>query len=183
MKLAHRKGLSFALPAMVVWAMMTSHPANASIPDADIRAHVNQGGIGMISGVYGHADFGLSDREAIGAYVGTDPNDLYFNDYGPGDNEFDSNAIVGGHFMYQFVETEKNTPNVAGIFGAFADRAGVRPELGVALSYPFSERWTGRANVVYGPSWGFEAAYRFNQQVEGTIGVTGMGMLGIGFNF
>ncbi len=160
---------------------LTAAPASASIPDADIRAHVNQGGIGMISGVYGHADFGLSDREAIGAYVGADPNDIYYNDYNSGDG--DSDAIVGGHFMYQFVETEEGTPNVAGVFGAFANRSGVRPELGVALSYPFSDRWAGRANIVYGPSWGFEAVYKFNQQVEGTIGITGMGLLGIGFRF
>jgi hypothetical protein len=164
-------------------ALLAPAASQAAIPDADIRARVNSAGFGMISGVYGRADFALDGRSAVGMYLGTDPNDLYFADYGYGDNRFHSNAIAGGHFMYQFVEGARNEPNVAGIFGAFANRHGARPELGVALSYPFDARWTGRANIVYGPSWGFEMAYRFTPTVEGTFGVTGMGLIGLGFRF
>ena len=162
---------------------MSPPSAQASIPDADVRSRVNQGGIGMISGVYGHADFGLSDRDGVGFYVGTDPNDVYFADFDSGDDRFDSDALVGGHYMYQFLEAGEDAPNISGVFGAFANRGGLRPELGIAVSYPFSPRWRGRANIVYGPSWGFEAAYQFNQQVEGTIGITGMGLIGVGFRF
>ena len=158
-------------------------PAPASIPDAEIQDNVNQGGVGMISGVFGHADFGLTDRDAVGFYAGADPNDVYFADYDSGDDRFDSDALVGGHYMYQFLETAEDTPNISGIFGAFANRGGIRPELGLAFSYQFSQRWRGRANIVYGPSWGFEAAYQFNPQVEGTIGITGMGLIGLGFRF
>jgi hypothetical protein len=157
--------------------------SQASIPDADIHAHVNQGGFGMLSGVYGRADFALDDRSAVGGYFGTDPNDLYFTDYGYADHRFGSNTLVGGHYMYEFVEGSRHEPSVAGIFGAFANRHGLRPEIGAALSYPFDARWTGRANIVYGPSWGFEMAYRFSPSVEGTFGITGMGVLGLGFRF
>src|SRR5262245_13544345 len=78
-------------------------PAAASIPDADVRAGSSEAGFGAFSGAWGRADFGLSDRSAVGAYVGVDPNDLYFSDYGRGDRRFDNDAVVGGHYMYQFV--------------------------------------------------------------------------------
>lgn len=181
----HQIGIGLFIAGVMLAAVVLFAPAvaHATIPDADIQPRVNQGGVGMISGVYGRADFGLTERSAVGGYFGTDPNDLYFGDFDRGDNQFDSNTLVGGHYMYQFVEGGENEPNVAGIFGAFANRHGVRPELGVALSYPFDARWTGRANVVYGPSWGFEMAYRFNRSVEGTVGITGMGLIGVGFRF
>ena len=181
----HRIGTGLLVAGLLMAAALLLAPAIslATIPDADIRPHVNTGGFGMITGVYGRADFGLDERSAVGGYFGTDPNDLYFGGFDSGDHRFSSNTLVGGHYMYQFVEGGEREPNVAGIFGAFANRAGVRPELGVALSYPFDARWTGRANVVYGPSWGFEMAYRFNQTVEGTVGITGMGLLGVGFRF
>jgi len=164
-------------------AALLSSRAAASIPDADVQAGSNYGGFGAFSGAYGHADFGLTDRSAVGAYVGVDPNDLYFSGYNRGDRRFDSDTVVGGHYMYQFVEGVEGNPNVAGIVGAFANRAGVRPELGFAVSYPFADRWTGRLNAVYGPSWGLEFGYHFTPTVEGTFGVTGMGLIGLGFRF
>jgi hypothetical protein len=181
----HRPGRAAraTLFALATALLLVPAASRASIPDADIRAHVNRGGFGMLSGVYGHADFALDERSAVGGYFGTDPNDVYFTDYGYGDHRFDSNMLVGGHYMYQFVEGSRHEPSIAGIFGAFANRHGLRPEIGAALSYPFDARWTGRANIVYGPSWGFEMAYRFSPNVEGTFGITGMGLLGIGFRF
>jgi hypothetical protein len=157
--------------------------AEAAIPDADIRRGVNTAGFGMIDGVFGRADFALDDRSAVGGYFGANSNDLSFGDFEDGDQRFRSDALVGGHYMYQFVEGSRRTPSVSGIFGAFADRHELRPELGIALSHPLSERLTGRANVVYGPSWGVEVGYRFSPSVEGTIGVTGLGLLGLGFRF
>ncbi len=165
--------------------LLSGSPARASIPDADIHRGVNTAGFGLVTGVLGRADFGLDDRSSVGAYFGTDPNDVFFGDFRRGDDFFSSNsdALAGGHYMYQFVKGDRNTPNVAGIFGAFANRSGLRPELGIALSHPFSERVTGRANIVYGPSWGLELGYKFTPTVEGTIGVTGLGLLGLGFRF
>lgn len=158
-------------------------PAAASIPDADVRAGSNSGGFGAFSGAWGHADFGLSDRSAVGAYVGVDPNDLYFSNYDNGDRRFDNDTVVGGHYMYQFVEGTEGNPNVAAVMGAFANRVGIRPELGFAVSYPFAARWVGRLNAVYGPSWGLEFGYHFTPTVEGTFGVTGMGLIGLGVRF
>ena len=157
--------------------------AGASIPDADVQDHVNMGGFGAFDGVFGHADFGFSDRSAVGAYVGISPNDLYFADFDSRDNNFDSDTVIGGHYMYQFVEGDDENPNVAAIAGAFANRAGVRPELGFAVSYPFAERWVGRLNAVYGPSWGLEFGYNFTPTVQGTFGITGMGLLGVSVRF
>ncbi len=180
-----QSGLARAFWIAAALALLVGVPSQsvASIPDADIHRGVNQSGFGMISGAYGHADFGISERSAVGAYIGTDPSDLYFSDFDGRDNRFGSNTLVGGHYMYQFVEGDRDVPSVAGIFGAFANRGGMRPELGIGMSYPFSYRLTGRANVVYGPSWGFEMGYRFTPAVEGTIGVTGMGLIGLGFRF
>lgn len=56
-------------------------------------------------------------------------------------------------------------------------------DIGIALSHPFDDRWTGRANLVYGPAWGFEVGYRFASRVEGTFGITGLGVVGLGFRF
>jgi hypothetical protein len=163
--------------------MLAGGPASAAIPDADIRSGVNQAGFGMISGAYARADFGISDRSAVGGYFGTDPNDLFFSDFDRGDDRFDNNALVGGHYMYQFLEGGEGQPNISGIAGAFANRHGMRPELGFAMSYPLDDRWTGRANIVYGPSWGLEFGYKFNPNLEGTFGITGMGLVGLGLRF
>lgn len=163
--------------------LLIASRAVAAIPDADIHRGVNTAGFGMIDGVFGRADFALDDRSAVGGYFGADPNGFAFRDFDAGEQPFRSDALVGGHYMYKFVEGTRRTPSVSGIFGAFADRRELRPELGVALSHPFSERITGRANVVYGPSWGVEVGYRLSPTVEGTIGVTGLGLLGLGFRF
>lgn len=171
------------LLAIVAALAFSFGAANASIPDADIRSSSNQAGFGAFDGVYGHVEFGISGRSAIGAYAGTDPNDLYFGNFGSGDRRFNSDLLVGGHYMVQLVEGVEGNPNVALIAGAFANRAGLRPEFGFALSYPFSERWVGRMNAVYGPSWGIEAGYNFSPTVQGTFGVTGMGLVGLNIRF
>ncbi|HEY7727661.1 MAG TPA: hypothetical protein VID50_04345 [Candidatus Eisenbacteria bacterium] len=165
-------------------ALMALPPAaRAAIPDADIRAEVNRGGFGIISGAYGQADFALTEQSAVGGYFGLDPNDLYFGDYRRSDDTFEDDFVLGGHYMYQFLEGTAKDPSIGGIFGAFANRAGLRPEIGIALSYRFDPKWTGRANIVYGPSWGFEMGYRFSPSLEGTFGITGMGIVGLGFRF
>jgi hypothetical protein len=176
-------GRSTMLAAAVALAMSAPGVARASIPDANIQAGVNRGGFGMISGAYGQADFPLSGKSAVGGYFGIDPNDVFFSSFDNGDSHFNDDVIVGGHYMYQFVEGTHRDPSVCGIFGAFANRSGLRPEVGFGLSYPFDAKWTGRANIVYGPSWGFEMGYRFSPGVEGTFGITGMGVVGIGFRF
>jgi len=183
MKLNATRGLAVLLPALLAAATAAVPPARASIPDADIRAGSNRGGFGIISGVYGHADYGISERSALGLYAGVDPNDVYFSDYDRRDDRFGSDALVGGHYMYQFVEGVDGNPSIAGVFGAFANRAAIRPELGLALSYPFADRWVGRLNAVYGPSWGLEFGYQFTPRVEGTFGITGMGLVGLGVRF
>ena len=175
--------LSTMLTLIAVALFVAAPMAYATIPDANIQSGVNQGGFALIEGAYGQADFSLSGKSAVGAYFGVDPDDVYFGDYTSGDDKFDSDVVIGGHYMYQFVEGTSREPSVAGIFGAFANRAGLAPEIGIAFSYPFDARWTGRANVAYGPSWGFEMGYHFNSQVEGTFGVTGMGLVGLKFRF
>lgn len=171
------------LAAAVVALSCWTASAWAVIPDANIVAGVNRGGFGLISGVYGQADFPLSERSALGGFFGFDHNDLFFGDFDGSDDAFRDDLVMGGHYMVQFVEGTRRTPSVAGIMGLFANRAGLRPEIGLGLSYPFDAQWTGRANLVYGPSWGFEVGYRFSQSVEGTFGITGLGVVGLGFRF
>jgi len=174
---------STMLGAVALAVAALAGPASGAIPDANIEAGVNRAGLGVISGAYGQADFPLSEKSALGGYFGIDPDDVYFSDFNSNDDNFDEDIVVGGHYMYQFVEGTGREPSIAGIFGAFANRGGLGPEFGFALSYPFDARWTGRANIVYGPSWGFEMGYRFNQSVEGTFGITGMGIVGLKFRF
>jgi hypothetical protein len=183
MKSRTARALAALLVGFILGAATPARQAWASIPDAGIQAQVSNGGVGVFNGAFGRVDFGMSDRSAVGGYVGVDANDVYFAHFDRGDNHFNSDALVGGHYMYQFVEGVEGNPNVAGIFGAFANRAGLRPELGLALSYPFADRWTGRLNAVYGPSWGLEFGYHFTPQVEGTFGITGMGLVGINARF
>ena len=179
---ARSESTMLALAAVLALLTWTA-PARAVIPDANIVAGVNRAGFGAISGVYGQADFPLSERSALGGYFGLDENDVFFGDFSGDDDMFEDDVVVGGHYMVQFVEGTRHGPSVAGIFGLFANRAGLRPELGIGLSHPFDARWTGRANLVYGPSWGFEVGYRFNRSIEGTFGITGMGVVGLGFRF
>jgi hypothetical protein len=174
----------------VVWLIILAGPAfapvpraHASIPDADIRRGLDEAGFGVFDGAYGRVDLGISERSAVGGYVGVDANDVYFADFNERDRRFRSDTLVGGHYMYQFVEGVDGNPSVAGVFGAFANRAGLRPEVGLAVSYPFADRWTGRLNAVYGPSWGLEFGYHFTRNVQGTFGVTGMGLVGISARF
>ena len=61
-----RFGAAVAAIGFITTLILSPPSARASIPDADARSQVNQGGIGMISGVYGHADFGLSDKDEGG---------------------------------------------------------------------------------------------------------------------
>ena len=164
-------------------ALFWTAPARAVIPDADIVSGQNRGGFGAISGVYGQMDVPLSERSALGGYFGLDHNNVYFGDFKAGDDTFHDDLLVGGHYMVQLAEGTRSAPSVAGILGLFANRAGLKPEIGVGLSYPFDSRWTGRANLVYGPSWGFEVGYRFNPSMEGTFGITGLGLVGLGFRF
>jgi hypothetical protein len=174
--------LAVALAFLIVLA----HPAaqsKAAIPDADIRPGVDELGVGVLDGAYGRLGLGISSRSAVGAYVGVDAHDLYFADFDRHDHHVHSDAVVGGHYLYQFVEGDEGNPNVAGVFGAFGNRSGLRPEIGLALSYPFAERWVGRLNAVYGPSWGLEFGYNFNRSVQGTFGITGMGLIGINARF
>ena len=171
------------LALTVAGAMLAASRAGATIPDANIVSGVNRGGFGVFEGIYGQADFSISERSALGGYFGFDDNNLYFDDFGPGDDTFDDDLVLGGHYMYQFVEGNRSDPSIAGVFGAFANRAGLRPEFGIAISHDFDSRWTGRANLIYGPSWGFEVGYRFTRTVEGTFGITGLGAIGIGFRF
>ncbi len=175
---------SFIFTASVSLVALTmSAPAGATIPDANIVDGVNRGGFGVITGVYGQADFPISGEAAVGAYFGFDPDDVYFDDFDNDDDVFDDDFVVGGHYMHQFLEGSSDEPHIAGLLGLYANRRGVRPEVGFALSYAFDRKWTGRANIVYGPSWGLEAGYRFSPTLEGTIGITGMGLLGLGFRF
>jgi len=157
--------------------------ARAAIPDAKIRQGVDRGGFGGIPGAYAQADFALSDGRALGAYIGFDPNDLYFADYGPGEDTFDEDLVVGGHYMVQLLEGTSDEPSVSLLLGAFANRGGLSPEFGFALSHAFDAKWTGRANLVYGPSWGFEVGYRLGPALEGTFGIGGMGIVGLGLRF
>ena len=177
----HSRSTILALAALALVAVAV--PAPAAISDANIVRGASRLGVGAIPGVYGLADFPLSERSALGVYFGFDDNDVYFGEYEPDDDTIDSDLVVGGHYMAQLVEGTRRRPSVAGIFGLFANRAGLRPELGLGLSHAFDERWTGRLNLVYGPTWGFEVGYRLAPSVEGTFGITGLGVVGLGFRF
>lgn len=94
--------------------------------------------------------------------------------------------------------------SLAGIFGIWGNVRFDNPsisrwvglELGVGLAYKFTPQLTGRLNIVpgfgfpfgtgvadfYPPASGFELAYRFNSNFEGSIGYNGQGDI-IGLRF
>ena len=107
--------------ALTALAFVAVPCVKATIPDANIVSGVNRGGFGVLEGVYGQADFSLSEKSAIGAYFGFDDHNLFFDDFGPGDDTFNDDLLMGGHYMVQFVEGNRSDPSIAGIFGAFAN--------------------------------------------------------------
>lgn len=100
---------------------------------------------------------------------------------------------------------KQNNFSLSGIVGVWGNARFDKPassryvglELGLGLAYQFTPQLTGRLNLVpgltfpfgpgrvadyYPPAGGFELAYRFNRDLEGTLGYNGQGdILGLRF--
>lgn len=115
------------------------------------------------------------------------------------------NGVPGRYdvrLTYEFLQ--EGAFSLAGVFGLWGNVRFDNPsvsrwiglELGVALSYRFTPQLTGRLNIVpgfgfpfgtgvadfYPPAGGFELAYKFNPNFEGTLGYNGQGDI-IGLRF
>jgi hypothetical protein len=123
-------------------------------------------------GFVGTGSFAIDNRMAVGGSLG-----FSFEDPTP--------SLADLHMNFQIVEpSAKNAMSlslVGGVWGGTSDgiwlskRAHdvyVAPELGVALSYMFDSRMTGRLNLVYGPSLGAEIGYKFNSTFEGIFAIS-----------
>ncbi|MGV3522961.1 MAG: hypothetical protein ACO1RX_01980 [Candidatus Sericytochromatia bacterium] len=117
-----------------------------------------------------------------------------------------TNRVTGRYdvrLAYKFLQ--EGPFSLAGIFGVWGNVRFDNPsvsrwiglELGVGMSYRFTPQLTGRLNIVpgfsfpfpgagiadfYPPAGGFELAYQFNPNFEGTLGYNGQGdILGLRF--
>lgn len=117
-----------------------------------------------------------------------------------------TNRVTGRYDLrvtYKFLQ--QGPFSLSGIFGVWGNARFDDPplsryaglELGVGLSYRFTNQLTGRLNIVpgfsfpfgpgrfvdyYPPAGGFELAYRFTPGFEGTLGYNGQGDV-IGLRF
>lgn len=156
--------------------MLSVVPATASLIDANImrgKPTLSAGfSIFQGFGFVGTANFAVDQRMSVGGSIGfsfESPNpylaDLYMN--------------------FQMVEpSARNAMSmslVGGLWGGTSDGIWlskqkkdpyIQPELGVALSYMFDSRLTGRLNLVYGPSLGAEIGYKFNSAFEGIFAIS-----------
>jgi len=167
----------------------------SSLPGAELSGNI--WGIGMPVSL--SADFKINPKMTVGLSVGLPI--YHYQTFGIGRYDL--------RFMYLF--SNENSLSIAGIIGAWGDTDILRPdtgnhyspiglEIGLALSYPFTSKLTGRLNIVAGlpllawggqsafgyfpPAGGIELGYKFSDSIEGTIGVTGQGdLLGLRIGF
>lgn len=57
------------------------------------------------------------------------------------------------------------------------------PDTDIRAGYNEAGFGVGNGNFIYDPSWGLEVGYRFTPAVDGTVGVTGRGLVGLGLRF
>jgi len=177
--------------AGTIFTMSMSPCFASSLPVGEIDQKV---GIGI--GPTISVDFKLSPQMSLGASFGSP---FYRGKFF---------GFEGGRYdirlLYKFVQEGKFS--LSGLIGAAGDPvfngenkyslAGM--EIGVALSYEFTSKLTGRLNLVSGlplmswndslgylaPAAGIELGYKFTPTIEGTIGGNGQGdFLGLNIYF
>jgi hypothetical protein len=165
----------------------------STMPDADITQK-----IGIGTGPSVSIDFKLNPKTSLGFSLGS---------------PFYKGLFVTGNYdlrlLYKFIDQNKFA--LSGLIGLAGDQPFVQNrdgspfgiEAGIAMSYQFSSQFSGRLNVVGGlplfrygnfgtfgfynylaPASGIELGYKFNKNIEGTIGVNGQGdVLGLNIMF
>lgn len=165
----------------------------STLPDADITQKFGIGTGPAIS-----ADFKINPKTSLGFSVGS---------------PFYKGLFLAGNYdvrlLYKFLDQNKFA--LSGLIGIAGDQPFVANryaspfgiEAGVAMSYQFTPQVTGRLNVVGGvpiysygkfvgwgfynyvaPASGFEIGYKFNSNIEGTLGINGQGdVLGLNIKF
>lgn len=166
-------------------------PASAStMPRADFGgADARYFGVGIGNGLGVSLDVGLNRQFSLGGSVGTGV--LGFVEA----SRYDIRAV------YAFVPGGRRNLSIAGILGLWGGTTYQSQylEIGVGLAYPFTPAFTGRLNLVVpfygllagpyyntwgGPAGGLELAYKFQSNLEGTIGSNGQGnLLGLKIGF
>ena len=155
---------------------LTVAPAMASLIDANVvrgKPTLSAGfSIFQGFGFVGAGSFAIDQRMSVGGSLG-----FSFESPNP--------YLADLHMNFQMVEpTARNAMSlslIGGVWGGTSDGIWlskqkkdvyVMPELGVALSYMFDSRLTGRLNLVYGPSLGAEIGYKFNSAFEGIFAIS-----------
>ena len=180
------------IASIVVTALTVSLPSYAStLPTAEITQK-----IGIGTGPSVSADFRINPKTSFGFSLGS---------------PFYRGLFLSGTYdvrlLHKFVD--QNNFALSGVIGVAGDQAfsgnlGSAPfgiEAGLALSYEFFPKLTGRLNAVgsiplfrsgpvfnifsfVAPASGAEIAYQFNSTIEGTLGANGQGdILGINIKF
>ena len=166
-----------ALLMAPILALLTASPAMASsMPKADFSQPSL--GLGLGNGLSLSVDIPLDRELSLGGAIGAP----YFRT---------GNADV--RLLYKLLRERFTLALLVGAQASgprFSEFNYFQPMAGVALAYPFNAKLTGRLNVVVGffdrgvtPS-GLELGYKFNRDLEGTIGWNGRGdVLGLKFHF
>lgn len=165
----------------------------SSLPDGDISQK-----FGVATGPSISADFKLNPRTSLGFSLGT-----------PFYRGFFASGNYDVRLLYKF--TEQSKFSISGLIGLAGNQyfrgniagAPIGIEAGVAMAYQFTPQFAGRLNLVGGvpflgygswgpnafwnyvaPASGAEIAYKFNRNLEGTLGFNGQGdLLGLNIAF
>lgn len=174
-----------------IMAIIVSAPAYASsLPDADITQK-----IGIGTGPSVSFDFRVNPKTSLGVSIGS-----------PFYRGFFLSGSYDLRLLHKFVDQNKLA--VSGLIGlagdqAFSNLLGSAPigvEAGIALSYQFIPKLTGRLNIVgtipiyrsgainyfsyVAPASGIEIGYKFSPNIEATLGGNGQGdVLGLNIIF
>jgi hypothetical protein len=173
-----------------------AEPAAAStLPQADFNLNVRYFGLGVGNdNVAASLDLPFSREFMVGGSIS-------LPGFGYG---FARIPLWDVHGVYQFVGGGRRDLSIAGVFGAWGGSrwsgdSFTNLELGFGLAFPFTNRFTGRFNLMVpyygtipgpyyytfgGPASGAELGYLFSPKVEGTLGVNGQGsVLGLTIHF
>ncbi|HBN07959.1 MAG TPA: hypothetical protein DD435_04690 [Cyanobacteria bacterium UBA8530] len=189
-----RRALWVCLVSAALGALV--EPAEAStLPQADFYSNLRYFGLGAGNdNVAASLDLPFSDELMFGGSIS-------LPGFGLG---YARIPLWDVHGVYQFVDGGKHDLSIAGIFGAWGGSrwsgdSFTNLELGFGLAFPFTNRLTGRFNLIVpyygtipgpyyytfgGPASGAELGYLFSSKLEGTLGVNGHGsILGLTIRF
>ena len=133
--------------------------------------------VSAIPGFYGDVQLNFQNVWHVGGGMGYRPTGRRL--YSDGNDD----AIFDLYAMYQVLKLDfgKTYTNLGLTGGIFMDgTAAIGPQLGVTTETFFNDKFSMRLNLIYGPRAGIEFVYRYDWEINFTLGISGIsGVIGM----